>query len=188
MFETGVSFLVFCFCMVLPRFTKTSKAAVTNVLSLFHGSLGPAAVVSWALVTIPRVTSLRLRGWDWLSWLLPAFLKTFPDRNECSCQVVGTGRISREEFLLGLVLNSLIKISRLLICWFLVPYYCLWGGCASVAFVWLGDNGLVMILRVVSSLVFFFPLIKILIKRVENDPSSWIPSHQKSKPIWTKFL
>lgn len=129
---------------------------MTNVLSLFHGSLGPAAVLSWASVTFPRVSSLRLRGWDWLSWLLPAFLKTFPDRNECSCQVVGTGRISREEFLLGLVLNSLIKISRLLICWFLVSYYCLWGGCAIVAFVWLGDRGLVTIFRVVSLLCSFF--------------------------------
>lgn len=31
------------------------------------------------------------------------FLKTFPGKSECPCQVVGTERISREEFMLGLV-------------------------------------------------------------------------------------
>lgn len=98
-----MSFLVFGFYMVQPRFAKNSEDTVANALPLLLGSLSSAGLISWAPMAYPRVSFPASQRMGQVELVVASFLKVFPDRSTYACQVAGTGRISREEFMLGLV-------------------------------------------------------------------------------------
>lgn len=88
------------FYTVQPRFAKKSDQREPTPFPSSVGLwLSFAGLISWASVASPGV-SQRMGQ---VELIVASFLKAFPDRSKYSCQVLGTGGISREEFMLGLV-------------------------------------------------------------------------------------
>lgn len=93
-----MSSLVFGFYTIQPRLAKKSEAPGAEARPLLRGSLGSAGLISRAPVPYPGVSE----GGQ-VELVVASFLKGLPERSKYPCQVAGTGRISREEFVLGLV-------------------------------------------------------------------------------------